>query len=53
MKTTFSLKYFVNNCRLANSNMQNLMMVLTFSALDGKHLFGQIRSKKIKIVSLS
>ena len=36
-----------------NSNMQNSVMMFTFLFLTGNTLFGQIWSKKIKIISLS
>ena len=60
-KTPFLCKFGEKkNCQLklkfvnwANSNMQNSMVVFTFSALDWKHPFQSNSIQKIKIVSLS
>ena len=41
----FKLKF----CTQTNSNMQNSMMMFTFSVFDWKYLFGQIWSKKSKL----
>ena len=46
----------MNNCKIQlkfsakiNWNMQNSMVVFTFSVLDGKGFFGQIRPKTSKL----
>ena len=41
----FKLKF----CTQTNSNMQNSMVMFTFSVFDWKYLFGQIWSKKSKL----
>ena len=41
----FKLKFFTS----INSNMQNFMVMFTFSFFDWKYLFGQIWSKKSKL----
>ena len=45
----FKLKFVI----LTNSNMQNSLVVFTFSVLDRKHCFWENLVQKIKIVSLS
>ena len=41
----FKLKF----CTQTNSNMQNSIVMFTFSVFDWKYLFGQIWSKKLKL----